>query len=268
MICVNYNSFSDLVRYAKSVFGAAKNAEDLDLVFAIADNSSKFSEADSAVLAKLFYDHPGIVMERYENLGYFPAASKLWNSVVKNHEFDYVIVSNVDLELSQGFFSELSAMATNAGVGALAPAVISRRGVDLNPKIPTRPSRKKLEKNASLFERLPLYLLYVALSNIKYKLLGRVRRNLSPSEIYAPHGAIVIFTNAYMREVGSIAYPMFLYGEEIFVAEECRRRGLKIRYEPALRVDDFDHGATSMQAAGFKAAEHAKSLRYLLSTYF
>ncbi|MET3376949.1 GT2 family glycosyltransferase [Variovorax boronicumulans] len=269
LICVNYNSTSDLVRYLKSIRQAEGRVDELSLSIFVADNSTGNFKIDLNSLIDFKVETKNLKIENYENIGYFPAASRIWNDcLVERMNYDYVIVSNVDLELSENFFEDLKAIPSDFSTGVLAPAVISRRGSDLNPKILNRPEKIQLKKNKFIFDKLLLYVLYVGASNLKYKFLGRSKKSSAAREIYAPHGAIVIFTNSYIRCAKSIDYPVFLYGEEIFVAEECRRNNLKVRYEPGLQVSDFDHGATSMQGAGFRATEHAKSIDYLLKTYF
>ena len=86
--------------------------------------------------------------------------------------------------------------------------------------------------------------------------------------MYAPHGAFIIFTNNYLRSIAKINYPRFLFGEEVFVAEESRLNSLKITYEPNLIIYDNEHGSTSLEKNKFISMEHVKSYDYLLKTYY
>ena len=86
--------------------------------------------------------------------------------------------------------------------------------------------------------------------------------------MYAPHGSIILFTKQFFLSGGDLRYPCFLFGEEIFVGEECALRELCVRYVPELVVHDMDHGSTSLQSARFISSEHMKSLHYLLDRYF
>ena len=44
--------------------------------------------------------------------------------------------------------------------------------------------------------------------------------------IYAGHGSFIILTKAFFQNYSNIAYPMFLYGEEIYLAELIREKFL------------------------------------------
>ena len=87
-------------------------------------------------------------------------------------------------------------------------------------------------------------------------------------EMYAAHGSIMIFTKNYFNLGASIYYPRFLFGEEVFVAEETKLKGLKTVYFSELRIYDNEHGSTSREADHFISKEHVKSYKYLLQNYF
>jgi GT2 family glycosyltransferase len=69
------------------------------------------------------------------------------------------------------------------------------------------------------------------------------RRAKSLCQIYAPHGAFIIFSRQYFLRGGSFKHPSFLYGEEITVAENCKKFGFQVLYDPGFRVLHFEHGS-------------------------
>ncbi len=63
---------------------------------------------------------------------------------VQISEFDFVILSNVDLTLEKNFFNNLLKLSVEKSIGWIAPRILSEKeNRDRNPKILTRPSYKK-----------------------------------------------------------------------------------------------------------------------------
>jgi hypothetical protein len=63
-------------------------------------------------------------------------------------------------------------------------------------------------------------------------------------------------------------FPCFLFGEELFVAEEARRRQVAIAYEPALRVDDMRSQSVSRLPGEFFRRLMLGSVQFILDTYY
>jgi len=61
--------------------------------------------------------------------------------------------------------------------------------------------------------------------------------------VYAVHGSFLVFSHLFFSRGGRIDEDMFLFGEEAFVAEECRRLGLPVTYDPGMRVDHNEHAS-------------------------
>ncbi|BCV53199.1 hypothetical protein [Shewanella algae] len=205
---------------------------------------------------------------KYDNLGYFPgfyAASQ--NFDVK--EFDFVIVCNVDLALDEVFFRELCAFDSEYTC-ILAPSIISKEnGRDLNPKILSRPPRRKINFLYFMFKHPFLYRIYRKLS------LGRAERAAQKIRtfddglsIYAPHGSFIIFGKSFFKSGGDINYPRFLFCEELYLGELTRKIGGKIRYSKTLKILDNEHGSTSKINAEFLSKHHVLSYKYILEHFF
>ncbi len=92
---------------------------------------------------------------------------------------------------------------------------------------------------------------------------------LSSNEpIYAVHGSFIAIKKDYFEKGGSLRYGSFLYGEEIFLAEETRRIGLKTGVLSSICVMHNEHITTGK----IKGKRHMhylnESLRFLQKTYF
>jgi hypothetical protein len=88
-----------------------------------------------------------------------------------------------------------------------------------------------------------------------------------PGVIYAPHGAFIIFTKSYFESGSSIDFGLNLFGEEIFVAEECRKNNLNVYYEPQISVHHAEHVSTGAVSSKFVVDKKRQSVIYFLKNY-
>ena len=85
--------------------------------------------------------------------------------------------------------------------------------------------------------------------------------------IYAPHGAMFIFNDLdFFKNLKS--FPCFLFGEEIFIAEEAIKNNTLIYYKPSIKVYDVRHASISLLSNKFKRDLYYKSIDYLLKSYY
>jgi hypothetical protein len=86
--------------------------------------------------------------------------------------------------------------------------------------------------------------------------------------IYAGHGSFIILTRTFFGHGGTIDYPMFLYGEEIYLAEECRQRQLSVVYAPQISVRDIGRVSTGKFSSRQYCQYNYKAICYLISRYY
>lgn len=192
------------------------------------------------------------------NLGYFGGANwgwTQWQADGVGHMPDWVAISNVDVAFaSEDFFVRLHATHYPVSTGVVGPAILSQaRYGDWNPKMTSRPSRRRMHAYKLLYQSRWLVNIYEQGARIKYALMTLLHRSPDMAqaataggfrEIYAPHGACILFAAEYFRRGGDLAYPGFLFGEEVFVAETALRLGVKVLYDPSLRMTSQDHVST------------------------
>ncbi len=155
-------------------------------------------------------------------------------------------------------------------IGVVAPSIISNyRQADLNPKIIKKVPKAKFLIFKTIFSNDLLFRIQNKINTYKY----RKKRILDKSvyhmkNIYAPHGAFIIFTKEYFDRGGSFDYPIFLFGEEIFVAESCLQLSLHVVYDQELKILDNDHGSTGKEKIAFIRREHKKAIKFILDNYY
>jgi len=220
------------------------------------------------------------------NLGYFGGANfGLKPYLAASPLPQWVIICNVDIEFRDpDFFSTLRQLETTEGIAVVAPRIWSARFQrDLNPKITQRPSRRRMSFYRVIFGNYYLQAVYEILSVVKYSLKRQIRNVLArfftrpehnstggaSAPIYASHGSCMILNRRYFASGGSIEYPIFLFGEEIFVAETARELGLSVVHCPQLWVFDKEHASTGGALRSRRVAGYMnEATQYLVQKYF
>ena len=241
IFCVSYHSDKERDAYLTSIEAAAKKAgEEVQVDTFVANNT----EAD--------------------NPGYFGAVKKLMQDV-NVAEYDYAIVSNVDLTLAEDFFINLAAYDCPEDTGWIAPRIWSQlEGRDRNPQRLARPTRRKMQILKAFYQ-------YPLLDTIYHHTAYRRKKyntQAEPGTIYAGHGSLIILTKHYLQKCGKIDYPIFLFCEELFLAENCRQAGLTVRYEPSIRVNDKEHVSIGKMPHSVYCQHNLKAMNYIIKKFF
>ncbi|MDI6688138.1 MAG: glycosyltransferase [Desulfobacterales bacterium] len=276
-ICVNYHNDEQTVRFIHELL-AQRDVSDQMVI--IVDNSEPpMVESPLRDLAhtdpRILLRHPG------RNLGYYGAAA--WGLCEYLKKFplpEWIIICNTDIELIQiDLLSNLCALHSASHYAVIAPAIISTAsGRDLNPYMRTRPTRFRMHFYKWTFRYYPISITYQLLALLKNKILFILKhvlvrsnansdqRFLGPQQIYAPHGSFVAYKRKFFESGGTLNHGVFLFGEEIFIAETAKRLGLTIAYDPRLQIKHQEHSTTnvfkSRKILGFvrEAAEYCADM--------
>jgi GT2 family glycosyltransferase len=249
-----------------------------DLTIRIVDNSS--ADEHPAEMRGTITQYPNAeLVETSTNRGYFGAARLAFDQyLVEEHDLpDWVIVCNHDVLIEdRDFFGKLLREDPET-VGVLAPRIQVWPGnLDQNPFMRRRPGRLRWAQLRFVSSKYPLAAFWYWLWRRKAELrswLAERRRTSPPNSvakrepIYAAHGSFFIFSRRYFEAGGYLDGNLFLYGEEISVAEICRSLGLPVVYEPSLRVIHREHQSTGKVLNRFTYECQKKALQYLTSRY-
>lgn len=262
IFCVAYHTYDELQRFLQSVDVAAGLAQDLKVSVFVADNSEKNFQEISFQAEHLQLR----VFAYHENLGYFGAAQRMMREVGVVG-YDYVAVSNVDLTMRSDALVALSELKLQGNEGWLAVRLWSHlQQRDTNPSVMHRYSYRKLRAMRLMF-KYPI-VQYVYLNTLHRRKRLQRGRSEKPRQIYAGHGSFFLLTSAYFERCGMLDYPMFLYCEELYVAEECRLNGLTVQYLPQIALDDYEHVSTGRMKRSFYYKCNYEALNYILSKYY
>ena len=126
--------------------------------------------------------------------------------------------------------------------------------------------------------RYPLKTLKILKTIFHYPLVWDLKRRITSrqkkwethpaGEIYGGHGSFIILTKRYFERCGVIDYPVFLFCEEIWLGEQCRKAGLKVMYEPTLKVSDAEHASTGRMKLSYYCHLNEEALQYIIRTFY
>ena len=267
LFCVAYNSPNELVNFLKSCVYSFESVSSPSIYVDIhvIDNSSVDNEFN-------FYYHSDRFCVTYFkslNLGYLPSVnSYVINSGIDLTSFDYTVCCNVDLTLSPDFFLNLLDLSLTSNVGCIAPSIFNSDNINLNPKLISRPSRLKLEFNRFFYYFSSLK--HILFSFYYFRISKRSVSQSIPLKpfIYAPHGSFFIFTSVAFSRGFKFDYPIFLYGEELFVGERMRDLGLFVSFFPVLKIFDLGGVSTSNLSSKVHSYYNIKALNYILENFY
>lgn len=258
IVCVNYNSYESLTDYLESLDKSLENLSDIKVDVFIADNSTEKQNFDFSAknfTYKLF---------SFPNLGYFGGAFEIINTL-KPSEYKYTIISNVDVKFDKNAISELVNFPIDEKIAWVAPKIYSLlKNKDNNPQRLNRCSKKKLLLLLIMY-KLPF------LCNLYKKTFYNRKRKTdvceSGSKIYCGHGSVIILTSKFFENYQNVKYPIFLYGEEIFLAELIMKKNLEVVYYPEIIFYDDEHVSTKKLGKNYFKFNF-NAIKYILKEFY
>jgi GT2 family glycosyltransferase len=249
VVVVSYGGVDDATRLVASLGSDAP----VEVVLC----ANRPGDAEAATVA--FDPDPRVRVLAFEdNPGYLPALQRALPHVDTTRP---VVLANCDLVADPGLVDELLAQVRAfPDAGWLAPAVIGSLGVDQNPNLLAPPSARWLRALAAV-HRVPHVADVLLLRKEGHS--SRTVEGVAPgSRVFAGHGAFVVLTPRFFAAGGSCDYPFALFGEELWLARECSRLGLEVRYVPSAVVRHTEHAATGRRRRGAVARVKYEGLRY------
>ena len=260
LTCINYNSYKELNIFLESVERAYQNQKNINLQVCIADNSETKIDVEFGKYSFGCQYYP------FDNVGYFGGATGVFDKLRDIHKYDYVIISNVDLEVDKDLFKNLP-NCDDDSIGWISPSILSSfENRDKGLGLSCRPSKMKLKMLKFMF-KYP-WLLHIV-ENTIYKRKAYIQRSYDDEKIiYSGHGSFIILTKYFFQAYSRLRYPMFLFGEELFLGELIRQKELRVVYNPALKIYDHEHVSTSQLTSKFSCKCQYDSISFILKTFY
>lgn len=263
IVCVNYNSYEKLNSFLLSLDKALLKCKGIELFVYIADNSNKKENFDVNV------SFPYKIFD-YNNLGYFGGAFAIINSERNEiNKSDFTIISNVDLQVDENFFADLTQAKIDLKTAWIAPQIYSN--IDKSAKTYrikfNRPSKKRI---LFLLFSFKFFLIQKIYRKTFFKNKKGLANNISQDFVYSGHGSFIVLTKVFFEAYKNekLYYEPFLYCEENFLAELILEKNLKVEYIPSLLIYDDEHVSTGKLPSKTFFKYNYKALKYIYTRFY
>ncbi|MFT4147285.1 MAG: glycosyltransferase [Micrococcaceae bacterium] len=238
VIAVNYFTSGIVPEFVESF--VKQDFEEWEIY--IVDNSENTEELQK--LSELTLDDRVTIIDSQKNRGFLGASAYCYNNFIthKMEKKDLVVISNLDLQLgsSQELSKIIECNNTYDNVGVFAPDIVSvKRNDHQNPMLNSRPSKRAMQLRKLMFHNTLTTQLVTTADIYSAPIRDKFKKDTTTLEersIYAAHGSFMIITEAFFAKGGTLDYKIFLFDEEIFIAEQCRKLDLLVKFIPSVKI--------------------------------
>lgn len=231
LITVNFNSSEETISMIKSI--------DNDYVskIIVVDNCSTHDQC--TILSDFILHNNKVHLMKLEtNIGYFPALNKGLEALSDDEKkTGYTIICNNDLLFNSAFFEKLLNRSFGEGIMAVSPSVKTINGVYQNPSLLTKPSRFRYFGYRLYYSNYFIGKTILKLwRSFGFGIDTNYHKDTIEKEIFVGIGAIFILLPSFFEQNYRLNYPLFLYGEEIFLSHQLNSSGGRLLYVPDMEV--------------------------------
>jgi GT2 family glycosyltransferase len=206
------------------------------------------------------------------NLGYLNGAAWAYEYCKKNNiAFDYFILSNYDIQFrNNNDLKKLVDIAQQQNFDLIGPQILNMPSESAaNPMFLERISQNHINRLAFVNSIYLFSVIYQYLHILK-KFFRKNKTNSQnlTSSCYAIHGSFMCFSKSFFEKKGIIHYPSFLYGEELYIGEQCELIGASCGWTDEVVIEHHEHITTGK----IKSRKHVRflydSISFLKKNYF
>ena len=252
-----YNNESEVIEFAKNL--SKQNSVDriqfLVTCNACSDIQSFERDLKNQIPSVYVYD-PG------KNLGYLPGC--LYGVNASNVSYSWVMICNTDIEFQSPDFFEKAINSVPENVWCIGPdIVLSQNGTHQNPFLIKKPSKRKVRIWKMVYSNYLLFSLYFKLYDLRPK--KQIKNELISEYVYALHGSCFMLSRDCVLKIINHANNIFMYGEELLVAEIVRENKKKCYYNATVYIKHNENQVTGKIGSRKKQKWFKQSIDYLYS---
>lgn len=251
-------------------------------VLGFADKLSKQKECEKIVLLvtcnkctnvkKLINDLKKIeissqVFEPKCNMGYLHGC--LYGFKEFNEEYEWAIISNTDIEfVSDKFFVKFLDNHYDSKIGCIGPDItLKATGKHQNPFALTRPRNTLMKFRKIMYANYFLYSLYYTLSDVKNKIYHTSVQK-EKGYVYGVHGSVIILRKECIDRFLEDEIQIFMYGEELYIAEILKENQLLSYYDTNLKIIHNENQVTAKITDQKKQKWCSQSISFLVKRFW
>lgn len=260
-----YGNEKEVINFAK-MLEQQKNKTDIVLLITC-NKTNNIQFLRKSLMAITYETH---VYEPNKNLGYLHGCLYGIKKYVPENWNGFIMISNTDIILNSiYFFNDILNLKLYDLIGGIAPNIVLPNGKKQNPFLCDRPPIKKIKRWWKILGNPILFSYYNYLSEIKKKFSYKNQEQKETEKyIYAAHGSCFFLKMECINALIKIKDEIFMYGEEILVAEIVRAINKKIYFCPKLVVLHNENSTTGKINRKNKVKWYNTSYKYLYKNFF
>ncbi len=254
-----YNNEKEVIQFAQ---GLRKQTIADRIKLVVTCNSCSNPEYFSKKLKKE-YELSEVYIPK-ENLGYLNGC--LYGFRNQKDSYKWGIISNTDIEFSSEYFFENILVIKDESIWCVGPdIVLAETGYHQNPFCVNRPSILNKKLHDFIFTNYLTYSFYFFLHWCKRKIFKPKHVLLNSGFVYGVHGSCFVLVEECIKALLAEDNKIFMYDEEIFIAELVIKNGKKIYFDSRLNVVHNENQTTSFINQRVKYKWKKQSIEYLKS---
>jgi GT2 family glycosyltransferase len=243
-VCTNYNSSADTVRAIESLRANAGHR----MHSVIVDNCSRPEQRE--ILERFAAGSSDVDLVLSDtNTGYFGGLNAgLARLLQTRPDLQVAAVGNNDLIFPPDFVASVERnLPLLQRYPVVSPSITTLDGAHQNPHVISGISslRERLYDLYHSHYGMALLLRWLARHTRGAARRGDEDHHAQAREIWQGHGSCYLLGPRFFEEFGQFWAPTFLFGEEFFLAEQLKRKGYRVYYEPSIALVHACHSSVA-----------------------
>lgn len=235
-VCTNYNNSNYTISAINSLINGN---DDRNIEIVVVDNCSDSENIE--LLKTMERQHSNVnIIFNVENMGYFKGLNCGIHYLNKNNKnIEYMVIGNNDLVFPDNFYeSILCNKATLQQHAVVSPNITTLDGVYQNPHVINSISKFREIIYDIYYSRYYVAQVINKVAKITKKYTDRKdeEQHEIGQEIHQGHGSCYILGPLFFQNFDELWAPTFLMGEEFFLSVQLMEKGMRVYYEPSIRV--------------------------------
>ncbi|MGF7144106.1 GT2 family glycosyltransferase [Anaerotaenia torta] len=172
------------------------------------------------------------------NLGYLHGCLYGLSEYSRENEYDWAMISNTDLIFEKdSFFEKFSKGINDEDIWCVGPDItLKTTGAHQNPFLILPPSNRMINTWRFAYSNPVTFNLYFWLAGVKSRLKKANNEILDSKFVYAVHGSCFLLRKECIEKIIEVKDEIFMYEEELLVAEVTKANGKKVFFDNNLSV--------------------------------
>lgn len=209
------------------------------------------------------------IVDPKSNLGYLNGCLYGVKTIQEYNQYTWIFVSNTDIVLADDYLIErLLQTQFEENVCCVAPDIILPSKKKQNPFLINRLSSTRVKTLFYIHSNWQLLRMYTLISKLKDRSKQKSNSKIFDNIIYASHGSVLVLKPRIISIALQSSNDIFMYGEEIYIAELIRLNQGVTKYVPELVIRHNENSTTSLSSIKKKSEWYKQSYGFIIHEFY